>query len=557
MSVNQGQTNSTTSEETDGVPLFADDLSHSMTTKHASPNDSEVLFAEESTETAKELLFVTEDETTTASDIVSDEDLLLVSDDEDLAMAAFAAPAKTQAADLDDDFSFLDEDLNLNTDMEPPVQSEPEPTGLVEEALFESDSSSDEELLFSEEVTDTALFENSHDDAADQLFATTQDTGNTTATDVTTDSSLFSEAETDTTVHTDSAPLTAEDNLFQTESVFEEANAFESVDSQKTPESSDIAMTGAALLQDALLTEDNKNTSQHDTVEPTDDSDAVFSHTEINQPEATESTQNETTENVFSDTVVAADTIDQANTDTLIDDTLLTAQSDSETVVSHTDTPAGLSPLDALQLDHLHSDSMQPANDTLTTPAAGLFSDVPTGDTIHSSVTAPASNAILADTPIQVTNNTNQDTSRLAFYIGKSPLMIPLDEGNMLLDMPKVFKLPNTASWFLGYSNINGVLVPIFNVAEFLNLDTSDTERAENHATSKLLVVTHDENTAGIIINSLPKRLRLHDANTLTVDHATTALMPYVQNAFQLHEQIWYDLNIYELLDALEQRVQA
>lgn len=139
------------------------------------------------------------------------------------------------------------------------------------------------------------------------------------------------------------------------------------------------------------------------------------------------------------------------------------------------------------------------------------------------------------------------EQNRQGFLVGLLGLMIPFDEGSELTEMPPLHHLPNTPSWFLGMVNLHGRLIPVFNLLRFLNLEE------ETDSKRMLLVLGHDADAAGFIIDGLPQRLRWSDTEQSEADLAPKKLEPHVRATCQIDGKLWFDLDSASLLDALEE----
>ncbi len=142
----------------------------------------------------------------------------------------------------------------------------------------------------------------------------------------------------------------------------------------------------------------------------------------------------------------------------------------------------------------------------------------------------------------------DQAQLRQGFHIGELNLMIRYEDGSELTDKPHIFRLPNTPTWFLGMSNLHGMLIPVLDLGQWFG---STTSKPSNN--SMLLVLGHGAESAGLLINGLPQRLRFDAAQTsVNGDCVSTALRPFVTATQLLESQVWFDLNVPTLLSALE-----
>ena len=139
-----------------------------------------------------------------------------------------------------------------------------------------------------------------------------------------------------------------------------------------------------------------------------------------------------------------------------------------------------------------------------------------------------------------------EEQSRQGFRIGEVGLMIHFKEGSELTEMPPLHHLPNTPRWLLGVVNLHGRLIPVFDLLRYLNLErTLETKQM-------LLVLGHDADAAGFLIDGLPQRLRWTDNEQSEVDLAPRLLEPHVRASCLIDGKVWFDLKLSSLLDALE-----
>jgi purine-binding chemotaxis protein CheW len=140
---------------------------------------------------------------------------------------------------------------------------------------------------------------------------------------------------------------------------------------------------------------------------------------------------------------------------------------------------------------------------------------------------------------------TRVDETREGFSIGSLHLAIRYEYGSMLTDPPTVVQLPNAPAWFTGMSNIDGALVPVFDLAELLG-----AERAPG-AKQMLLVLGHGDEQAGILVDGIPRRLRLTAESRLEEFAPAPHLAGCIAGVYRLDGTDWMDLKHSALLDRL------
>ena len=141
--------------------------------------------------------------------------------------------------------------------------------------------------------------------------------------------------------------------------------------------------------------------------------------------------------------------------------------------------------------------------------------------------------------------------SRQGFCIASLRLMIPYTEGSELTDLPHVYRLPNAPRWFIGMANLHGMLVPVFDLARQFGIEHEQPKKP------MLLVLAHGADAAGVVIDSLPQRLKFSDTDLADDATVPEAVAPVVLRAALIDGQLWFDLDSPALLALLEQSLGA
>lgn len=140
---------------------------------------------------------------------------------------------------------------------------------------------------------------------------------------------------------------------------------------------------------------------------------------------------------------------------------------------------------------------------------------------------------------------------REGFLIGELGLMIRYEKGSELTDLPPTYRLPNAPEWFSGIANLDGTLVPVFDLASYLGVEHS------RDAKPMLLVLGHGVDAAGVVIDGLPARLRF-DASARADDAPVPLrLEGCVNQTYWAGERTWMDLQVDALLNKLNDELAA
>jgi len=134
---------------------------------------------------------------------------------------------------------------------------------------------------------------------------------------------------------------------------------------------------------------------------------------------------------------------------------------------------------------------------------------------------------------------------REGFRIGYLGLMIRYEKGSELIDLPQVFALPNAPGWFSGIANLHGTLIPVFDLARYLDVEHLPA------AKPMLLVLGHGIEAAGVVIDGMPVRLRFDAADRAEGAPIPMALDGCVTDTYWAGEQTWMDLHVDALLNRL------
>lgn len=144
-----------------------------------------------------------------------------------------------------------------------------------------------------------------------------------------------------------------------------------------------------------------------------------------------------------------------------------------------------------------------------------------------------------------------QPVLRQGFRVGDLALMIRYEDGSSLTDLPATRRLPNAPAWFIGMANLNGTLIPVFDLAHYLGVDATAAVKP------MLLVLGHGEDAAGIVIDGLPQRLRPSPDDRLADAPTPTALAGCVGATCWVAERLWTDLHVDALLQRLSDELAA
>ncbi len=136
---------------------------------------------------------------------------------------------------------------------------------------------------------------------------------------------------------------------------------------------------------------------------------------------------------------------------------------------------------------------------------------------------------------------------RQGVFIGGLGLMIKFADGNELMELPKYYQVPNSPSWLVGLTNVHGLVIPVFDLAKFFNLESqNDAEHP------MLLILFSGDDAIGVLIDSLPSRLFYDESKRMASNTTPPQLKGHVYASYLINDRLWYDLDSKSLSSALE-----
>ena len=131
-------------------------------------------------------------------------------------------------------------------------------------------------------------------------------------------------------------------------------------------------------------------------------------------------------------------------------------------------------------------------------------------------------------------------------------LMIHYEDGSELADVPQVFRLPHSPTWFRGMCNLHGALIPLISLDDYLDVADHQAQKDGNVAKTMMLVLGHGADAVGMLIDGLPRRLRFATDSRIDDAAVPEALAGCIANTYWIDGQSWMDFVPTELLDRLE-----
>ncbi len=162
-------------------------------------------------------------------------------------------------------------------------------------------------------------------------------------------------------------------------------------------------------------------------------------------------------------------------------------------------------------------------------------------------------------TPVDdgISQQTVHLSNRQGFHLNDYNFMLKFEDGNQISEIPEIYPLPNSPSWFLGMANVSGQTIPIFNLKGYFGIENNQQELAYRADKIKpmLFVIQQAENATGIIIDGLLERLDISDAQIQHNIDIPKKLGDFINNAYLVNNEIWYDVDCLDFLDEIEAHI--
>lgn len=138
--------------------------------------------------------------------------------------------------------------------------------------------------------------------------------------------------------------------------------------------------------------------------------------------------------------------------------------------------------------------------------------------------------------------------SGVAFRLGNSRLVAPLDEVVEIISFPELTTIPNTRPWVLGIANIRGRLLPVIDLKAFLGVTPLQV-----NCRSRVLVLEHQGIFSGVAVDEA-MGLRHFMANDVMdeLPGQETNLQPFVSKSVYVDGRVCGVFSLNELVESAQ-----
>jgi chemotaxis signal transduction protein len=144
-----------------------------------------------------------------------------------------------------------------------------------------------------------------------------------------------------------------------------------------------------------------------------------------------------------------------------------------------------------------------------------------------------------------------QSVVRQGVRIGPLRLLLEFAATSQLSEVVPVTPLPAMPHGLRGVASLHGNVLPVFDLASLLSVTRGEARR------EMLLVVGHGESAAAVLIDGLPDRFRLSEADRSECPAPDGWLADCMLSAYVAGGEAWLDIDHRRLLDRLEASLRA
>ena len=133
----------------------------------------------------------------------------------------------------------------------------------------------------------------------------------------------------------------------------------------------------------------------------------------------------------------------------------------------------------------------------------------------------------------------------IAFRLGRTKLVAPMDDVIEILDLPVLSNVPLTQPWVRGIANVRGSLLPVIDLNGYLGNEVS---RVTNK--TRVLVIDFNGIYSGLVVDEvLGLKYFLEEELTDEELDVDDELRPWIRSGFRRGDEVW---GVFSLLTLVE-----
>jgi twitching motility protein PilI len=140
-----------------------------------------------------------------------------------------------------------------------------------------------------------------------------------------------------------------------------------------------------------------------------------------------------------------------------------------------------------------------------------------------------------------------EEWSGIGFRVGDQSLVAPMGHVTEILHFPMLSRVPGAKDWVMGIANVRGNLLPVMDLAGFL-----DGNETRLNKRSRVLVINHKGVQAGLLVDGvLGMRHFLVENKTKELPSTSSvSIKPYLEEAFRSDDEHWAVFNMHKLAES-------
>ena len=142
-----------------------------------------------------------------------------------------------------------------------------------------------------------------------------------------------------------------------------------------------------------------------------------------------------------------------------------------------------------------------------------------------------------------------QGQLRHGVRVGSIGLLLPAETSSEIVVPQNICRLPSSPAFLVGVINVRGRLVPVFDMAQALDLDVEYREKVN------YLVIDLESDSVAIVVDQVPERVTLDTHNKLdNLPTLSEALRTAVIDAYEVDGFLWIEWDVEESFVGRRQR---
>jgi chemotaxis signal transduction protein len=147
---------------------------------------------------------------------------------------------------------------------------------------------------------------------------------------------------------------------------------------------------------------------------------------------------------------------------------------------------------------------------------------------------------VKAPAPLQAAHAVKAAPVRFGYRVGSLGFLVGERVLSEYLPKPVIYPIPNVHDAVSGYVNLQGALVPVWNISTLFDLNAQDSAES-------VLVLGRGDTRVGIVVSGLPIALKKLE-NASKPKQFSQLLQNYLGEAYFGYQELWFELDCERLL---------